>query len=80
MEITVWSGIPNLTGQFHVQTSPDQTVASLLEQVFRENGLPLPSSYVLRNSENKQLRGSKTVGHYSVQNGDTLFLDVMGKL
>lgn len=62
------------TKEFGVATSENNTVVGVIRKACKENGIPMRTSYVLRDSHQKILPWSSTLRHCNVSHGAALYL------
>ncbi|XP_052771373.1 ectonucleoside triphosphate diphosphohydrolase 8-like [Mya arenaria] len=74
--VEVVSRLPDHDGkQFSIATTERNTVAGLIRKVCKEHGIPMKTSYTLRDKRERVLQWSQTLLNLGIRHGDVVYLN-----
>ena len=78
MEVIIHSNVSGLLGATLISTDPEQTVGQLIREFCNEKGIQRRADFVLTNCRQEVLHRRQKLSHYSVRNGEELYISLKG--
>ena len=78
MEVIIHSNVTGLLGTTVISTDPQQTVGQLIREFCNDKGIHHRLDLVLTNCRQEVLHRRQKLSHYSVRNGEELYLSLKG--